>query len=83
MGLLQGTTIGVTAMKATIKNILHDMNKFRDQVNCCYTCLTQDLKTGEVPQEDDINDLKQASLEISRLVENLSNELRGGIYETK
>ena len=70
-------------MNAKIKNILHDMNKFRDQMNCCYTCLTQDLRTGETPQEDDINDLKQASLEISRLVEHLSNELKGSIYETR
>lgn len=70
-------------MNTNIKNILHDLNNFRDQVNCCYTCLVQDLKTGETPQEDDINDLKQASLEISRLVGSLSNELRGGIYETR
>lgn len=68
-------------MNAKIKNILHDLNKYRDQVNCCYTCLIQDLRTGETPQEDDINDLKQASLEISRLVENLSNELKGNNYE--
>ncbi len=70
-------------MNIKIKNILHDMNKYRDQVNCCYTCLTQDLKTGEMPQEDDINDLKQASLEISRLVEHLSSELKGSVYETR
>lgn len=63
-------------MNTKIKNILHDINKSRDQVNCCYICLSQDLRTGEAPQIDDINDLKQASLEISRLVENLSNELK-------
>ncbi len=52
-------------------------------MNCCYTCLSQDLKTGENPEEDDINDLKKASLEISRLVDNLSHELKGSMYETR
>lgn len=70
-------------MNVKIKNILHDINKFRDQVNCCYTCLSQDLRTGEVPQIDDINDLKQASLEIFRLVENLSHELKEVTYEIR
>ncbi|MFY7991925.1 MAG: hypothetical protein ACOVP4_01425 [Bacteriovoracaceae bacterium] len=70
-------------MNTKIKNILHDLNKFRDQMNCCYTCLSQDLRTGENPQDDDINDLKQASLEISRLVDNLSNELKGSMYEAR
>ncbi len=52
-------------------------------MNCCYTCLSQDLKTGGNPEEDDINDLKQASLEISRLVDNLSHELKGSMYEAR
>jgi hypothetical protein len=70
-------------MNEKIRNILHDMNKFRDHVNICYTCLSQDLRTGESLQQDDINDLKQASLEISRLVENLSLELKETTYEIR
>ena len=70
-------------MNSKIKNILHEINKFRDQINCCYICVSQDLRTGEVVEVDDINDLKQASLEISRLMDNLSNELKGSIYEAR
>lgn len=83
MGVLQAYKSGVTSMNQNIKNILHDMKSFRDEINCCYTCVAEDYRRGDKPQEDDINDLKKASLELSRLVENLALELKGKNHETK
>ncbi len=68
-------------MNVKIKNILHDINKYRDQINCCHTCIVQDLKIGERPQSDDVTDLKQATMELSRLIESLSQELKEVVYE--
>lgn len=69
-------------MKDAIKKILHDMNKSRDQMNCCYTCISQDLRIGETPQKEDITDLKQASLDFTTLIEILSRELERSLNET-
>jgi len=70
-------------MNDKIKMILHDIKSYRDEINCCYTCVAEDYRRGDKPQDDDINDLKKASLELSRLVENLALEIKGSIHETK
>ena len=70
-------------MNDKIKMILHDIKSYRDEINCCYTCVAEDYRRGDKPQDDDINDLKKASLELSRLVENLALEIKGSMHETK
>lgn len=65
-------------MKQNIKDILHDLNKRRDQINCCYECIVHDLRENEKPQEDDIKELNEASLELVSLIKTLTNELNKG-----
>ncbi len=66
-------------MNARIKGLLHDLNKYRDQMNCCFECIVHDLKSGEQPQIDDITELTDMSLEFSKLTKLLSNEISVGV----
>ena len=63
-------------MSNKINELLHDINKYRDQINCCYTCLVQDLKSGQSPQNEDMEDLKFSTKEFSNLLENLFHQIK-------
>lgn len=65
-------------MNARIKGFLHDLNKYRDQMNCCFECIVHDLKSGEQPQRNDITELEEISLEFSKLIKLLSKEIQEG-----
>ena len=68
-------------MNQKVKNILHDLSKYRDQINCCYECIVHDLRSGEQPQKDDIDELNAVSLEFVGLTKLLTHELRKGIQD--
>ncbi len=69
-------------MNAKVNELLHEINKYRDQINCCYSCLVQDIKTGSEPLVEDIEDLKQATHEFSHLIENLFHQIKDVQHES-
>lgn len=64
-------------MNNKVKSLLHELNKYRDQMNCCYECIVHDLKSGERPQVDDLREFNEISIEFSSLTKALIQHFSG------
>ncbi len=67
-------------MKTEIKKILHEINRYRDQINSCYECIAHDFREGEAPQQDDFQELESASLKLAALTKALMREKKEEVY---
>lgn len=66
-------------MNQNIKNLFHDLNKRRDQMNTCYECILHDYRQGERPLDEDLKELQEFSEVFLNLAKKLSNEFGQGV----
>jgi len=66
-------------MNQNIKNLFHDLNKRRDQMNTCYECILHDYRQGERPLDEDLKELQEFSEVFLNLAKKLSNEFSQGV----
>ena len=66
-------------MSQKVKNLFHDLNKRRDQMNTCYECILHDYRQGEQPLSEDIKELEELLEAFSKLAKNLSKEIGQGV----
>lgn len=66
-------------MSQNIKNLFHDLNKRRDQMNTCYECILHDYRQGERPLDEDLKELQELSEVFSKLAKKLSSEFGQGV----
>lgn len=66
-------------MSQKLKNLFHDLNKHRDQLNTCYECILHDYRQNERPLDEDLKELEELAGDFLNLAKNLSNEIGQGV----